>query len=89
MKCSFEGESSLARVCLCAEERRRESSAIDSHVRGDIAQDAGERPHSQAAVFRDRNVMLAALLRRETHVAPSFARDLVAVPAEGAGEVAP
>jgi hypothetical protein len=40
-------------------------------------------------VFGDRNVMLAALLRRETHVAPSFARDLVAVPAEGAGEVAP
>ena len=48
-------------------------------MRGDLADDGGECADPQACMIRDSQMMLAALLRRQPHVASGLARHDVAV----------
>lgn len=61
------------------EELRGERAAIDVEMRRDVGEDAGQRTDAETRMIRDRDVMLTALLRREPHVAPRFARDVVSI----------
>ena len=56
---------------------------------GDGVEDAGERADAELLVIGDRHVVLAALLRREAHVAARLVRALIAVAAQEPGELTP
>ena len=78
------------RVCavLLREEFFRECRSVDAKMRGDIGEDARQCPETQIIVVGDRDVVLAASLCRQPHVAARLARDGVLVATQGAREVA-
>jgi hypothetical protein len=52
-----------------------------------IFQDCVERSNSEGRMPGDRDVMYAALLCGESHVAPGLAREFVSVPTKQRGEL--
>jgi hypothetical protein len=71
-----------------AEDLLDKGGALDPEVLGYHLEDGGEGADAERLVGRDRDVMLAALLRRQAQVATGLPRDRVAEPLEPLGEVA-
>lgn len=70
------------------EKRGRDGVALELEVCRHVGQDAGERSDPEICVVRDRDVVDAALLGGEAHVAAGLSRDLVAITPECPGELA-
>ena len=75
--------------CLAfSEELFCECRALDLEVLSHHVEEGGERPDAERVVHRNRDVVLAEFLRRESHVAAGLPRNLVAKPLEPPGELA-
>jgi histone H3/H4 len=76
-------------ISRSAEELIQQLVTAYAEVLGYIGENPRQSTHAKRCVIRDRDVVLAALLRRETHMAPVLARDLIPKRAEGTRKTPP
>ena len=74
---------------LAGKNFRGERSALDAEMRGFFSQDACKGAYAEVCMVGNCHVVLAALMRRETHVAAAFACHHVPIRPQCAREFAP
>ena len=71
------------------EQLRDDLGSLKAYVVRDFAEDRIERSHPQFAVVRNGDMVFTTLLCREAHVTTCLAGDLVSIPLQPPGQIAP